>query len=1037
MPSFRLESGAPAANNGRSRTNKAELNLVTGRLMRRLRRQPGNIARRPDKLPPRRCGHPAEPLEPRLAFSASAAGLPDAVPAAVSVSPPLGFSFEGTNFDQSQSLTGAYAVAAHPSGAVGRNQLLSIAGNALSLYSKTGVEQGSSSLTDFFADLSPVGSLFDPRVVYDNASDRFIVVALERRDTALGNAANSSRLLLAVSNTANLLDGLIFQAIDTKVSVAGIDSWADFPALATDADAIYVTVNLYAFGGTGAYQGSRLWIVPKSPLYAGGLSTPQVYNPFAAVGLGAGTTAIPAQIYGSVGGASGTFLVSSGWTSGQVDYLSVIRVANPLTGPTFTNQFINLGNIDDTSVAVPRAPQPGTTQTIATGDNRIQSVVWRNNSLYAVSTIVPVAGPDAGQATVHWYRVNTANLATLSLADQGNVGGEDIATATYTFNPSISVDGFGAFAIGFSASGANVAPGAYYVARIPTDPASTVEGSVALATGQDYFNRAAGGSPNSWGPYSSVTLDPATDVTFWLYNQYAISRGTVLPGYPGEDGRWGTRWGRFRATSATPVVSAGGPYQIYEGGSLTMAAAVSYASDERVNFRWEFDNGRFFIDPTGNPTLSWSVLNALGITGGPVTLGVTVRMYNQFGAFLASGGTTLTVLNLPPIAYVEAPDAALRGAAASLLLAADDPSPDGTNVFTFNVNWGDGTTDSFELPSGSIVTHTFDTIGTRTLRVIAVDPGGSSSIEVLKTVTVTGLQLAPNPENGNLSDLVWTGTAASEVVKFEQLDATTVRVTTTRDNGVTLNIVETVAGVTGRVVALGDAGADTIDARGLATIKAELDGGGGNNVLYGGQAGDVLIGGVDGGEGAQGNNVIIAGNGNNTIFGNGPIGAEGSTGGNNIIVGGSGNDTIYGAFAEVHKKTGEVTPRGEGGQNIIVGGGGQDVIYASQPADGPEGGHGSILIAGRTSLNQAALSAVLAEWASSRAYAERVANIQGTGTGDRSNGNNFLRPGITVFNDASIDEVYSDTTGLSNWLFVSSVDAAYRVKTGEVQTSLD
>ncbi len=76
-----------------------------------------------------------------------------------------------------------------------------------------------------------------------------------------------------------------------------------------------------------------------------------------------------------------------------------------------------------------------------------------------------------------------------------------------------------------------------------------------------------------------------------------------------------------------------------------------------------------------------------------------------------------------------------------------------------------------------------------------------------------------------------------------------------------------------------------------------------------------------------------------------------------------------------------------------MGNGGADVIYASQVVDGAEGGKGSILISGSTTLGQAALQSVLAEWTSTHTYAQKLANIQGTGTADRLNGNVFLQGG--------------------------------------------
>ncbi len=44
---------------------------------------------------------------------------------------------------------------------------------------------------------------------------------------------------------------------------------------------------------------------------------------------------------------------------------------------------------------------------------------------------------------------------------------------------------------------------------------------------------------NRWGDYSGTSVDPSTQ-SFYLFNQYALTRGTL---FGGEDGRWGTSFG--------------------------------------------------------------------------------------------------------------------------------------------------------------------------------------------------------------------------------------------------------------------------------------------------------------------------------------------------------------------------------------------------------------------------------------------------------------------------------------------------------------
>ncbi len=333
------------------------------------------------------------------------------------------------------------------------------------------------------------------------------------------------------------------------------------------------------------------------------------------------------------------------------------------------------------------------------------------------------------------------------------------------------------------------------------------------------------------------------------------------------------------------------------------------------------------------------------------------------------------------------------------------------------------------------VTHRFNAAGALTVSVVAADQDGGAGALATSGIHVDAVQLRPNADNPSLTDLVWGGTEGNDSIFFQQVNGTTIRVDEHQLYGAAVNNSQSFSGVTSRVIAYGDPGNDQLDARGLQGVlasQATLDGGAGSNTLYGGTAGDILIGGSDGGEGKQGNNIIIAGNGDNTIYGNGVTARKGASGGNNLIVGGLGHDMIYGNFGLNPTGNG-----GEGGQNLIVGGGGADTIYASQVTDGAEGGHGSIEVAGSTSLDQATLLSVLSEWTSTRTFAQRMANISGTGVGPRNNGSNFLQAGTTVFDDGAdvADQLYSDTAGKENWLIRSLAhDTANRLKATDAET---
>ena len=454
-------------------------------------------------------------------------------------------TFEGINFDEDATNSGFYNIPPDPHGAAGPTHLVSVTNTSIEWFTKAGVTDSSKRLGknstthigSFFQSLTPLTGTFDPKVIYDQYNGRFVVVTLERTTSP----SNTSRILVAVSKTSDPNGGWWFTSINSAITI-GTLSFADYPGLAVSSTGIYITANMFSFS-TGSFTGGRLWIINKTPFYTGGAAT-SIVRDHITLGSGYSTSYQPAQMFGTAQTGVGTFLVAySGLSSGGIEYVHVIRVSNSLTAPTFTGQLVTLGDVDNTTGAYNNAPQFGTSTLINTNDRRSLNSVWRHNSLWMTACVVPPSGTDAGQVTARWFKVNTTTLATLVISDQGNIGGEDIATGTYTFFPSIAVNSAGDAIIGFSASAPTIYPGAYYAGRYSTTPAGTVLASQAFKLGLDYYYRAFGGTRNRWGDYSGSSVDPLDDLTFYIFNQYALPRGTILASYPTEDGRWGTVFG--------------------------------------------------------------------------------------------------------------------------------------------------------------------------------------------------------------------------------------------------------------------------------------------------------------------------------------------------------------------------------------------------------------------------------------------------------------------------------------------------------------
>jgi hypothetical protein len=113
------------------------------------------------------------------------------------------------------------------------------------------------------------------------------------------------------------------------------------------------------------------------------------------------------------------------------------------------------------------------------------------------------------------------------------------------------------------------------------------------------------------------------------------------------------------------------------------------------------------------------------------------------------------------------------------------------------------------------------------------------------------------------------------------------------------------------------------------------------------------------------------------------------------------------------------------GRDLLIGGSGAAQLVSNFGDD--------MLIAGTTAFdaNEAALAAIIAEWTSARSYADRVANLSGTGSGPRANGNYFLKasgPDATVYSNGKQDVLHGGSG--TDWFFAKLSGSVTDILTG-------
>jgi hypothetical protein len=134
-----------------------------------------------------------------------------------------------------------------------------------------------------------------------------------------------------------------------------------------------------------------------------------------------------------------------------------------------------------------------------------------------------------------------------------------------------------------------------------------------------------------------------------------------------------------------PTVSAGGPYSVPEGGSVTVTANGNDPEGGAVTYAWDLDNNGTFETPGQSATFSAGGLD------GPTTRTVAVQVTDSRG-LTATASATVTVTNVAPTATFHAPASASAGS--SFTISMSDPhDPSGVDTaagFTYAFDCGTG-----------------------------------------------------------------------------------------------------------------------------------------------------------------------------------------------------------------------------------------------------------------------------------------------------------------------------------------------------------
>ncbi len=368
-------------------------------------------------------------------------------------------------------------------------------------------------LDAFWASLLPAGTgTFDPRVHYDPFNKRWILVT----DAVNGTSFTGSTVLVAVSATSDPTGTWHMYSVSVDGSGA---SWMDFPNAGFNNRFIAVTGNMFPNSAGGA-SGSVAYIYDYARMRAGLSVTPTRVN------LTSSFSIAPALTYDTT--VTSLFALES-W-DGATGTLRLWKIAGPTTAPTMTT----VGYPTTTTHWRGNPPGSGgfakqvdTTVTIESGDDRITSCTYRNNTLWTSFTAFLPATGTITRSGIMWWQLDTlANPIQNGIIN-------DAAGPKYFLYSSIAVNSLNDVLVGYGYLSAAIHPSCGYSLHMHTDPLDSMRAPHVYRSGVAKYYTTFGHGRNRWGDYSNTCVDPRNDIDFWTIQESSAA---------GTSANWDTWW---------------------------------------------------------------------------------------------------------------------------------------------------------------------------------------------------------------------------------------------------------------------------------------------------------------------------------------------------------------------------------------------------------------------------------------------------------------------------------------------------------------
>ncbi len=460
--------------------------------------------------------------------------------------PPASLTFDGVSSSDNATAYGFRVVPPDPNGDVGPNHYVQTVNVLTRIFDKNGTALTPPfKLSSIFSTLGTPCSQRndgDPIALYDALADRWIL-------SQFCNNFPPFRQLIAVSRTADPTgDYYVYEFVMPNVK------FNDYPKLGVWTDGYYMSTD--EFLGSD-YAGSGVFAFDRNKMLVGDQSASYIYFDLASpesIRIGG---LLPSDLDGLNAppvGAPNTFVGYQATEYGDpADALRLFDFRADFINPnnsTFTERSespLIVASFDPTSPegrADVLQPAPGEPLD-AQSDRLMYRLAYRNlgthQSLVVNQTIRLSPVSETYRGGVRVYELRRSANAGFSVHKQSTIGSNEASR----WMGSAAQDYQGNLAVGYSFSSETRKPSILYTGKLATETQFRDEEAVANGTGV----QAAFGS--RWGDYSSISVDPTDDCTFWVTNEYYTAASQAENPFG-----WLTRIGRFKFDECAPAPRA-------------------------------------------------------------------------------------------------------------------------------------------------------------------------------------------------------------------------------------------------------------------------------------------------------------------------------------------------------------------------------------------------------------------------------------------------------------------------------------------------